>query len=59
MKYALRMLVTRASTRTIICKEALNMNNEEHENLTEDERIDLVTKQVLERYLPAFKALAK
>lgn len=28
-------------------------------DLTEDERIDIVAKRVLERYLPAFKELAK
>ena len=28
-------------------------------DLTEEERIDIVTKRVLERYLPAFKELAK
>ena len=28
-------------------------------DLTEDERIDIVAKRVLKRYLPAFKELAK
>lgn len=28
-------------------------------DLTEDEKIDIVAKRVLERYLPAFKELAK
>ena len=28
-------------------------------DLTDDEKIDIVTKRVLERYLPAFKELAK
>lgn len=28
-------------------------------DLTEDERIDIVTKRVLKRYLPAFRELAK
>lgn len=28
-------------------------------DLTEDERIDIVAKRILERYLPAFKELAK
>ncbi len=28
-------------------------------DLTDDERIDIVTKRILEKYLPAFKELAK
>lgn len=28
-------------------------------DLTEDERIDIVAKRILEKYLPAFKELAK
>ena len=28
-------------------------------DLTEEERIDIITKRVLEKYLPAFKELAK
>ena len=28
-------------------------------DLTEDERIDIVTKRILKKYLPAFKELAK
>ena len=28
-------------------------------DLTDDEKIDIITKRVLERYLPAFKELAK
>ena len=28
-------------------------------DLTEDERIDIVTKRILNKYLPAFKELAK
>lgn len=28
-------------------------------DLTEEERIDIITKRVLDKYLPAFKELAK
>ena len=34
-------------------------NNDFLLNLNEDEKIDIVAKRVLERYLPAFKELAK
>lgn len=34
-------------------------NNELVCDLTEDEKIDIVAKRVLKRYLPAFKELAK
>jgi len=38
----------------------VDMENDEFIlDLTEDERIDIVTKRVLQRYLPAFKELAK
>ena len=34
-------------------------NNDYILELTDDEKIDIVAKRVLERYLPAFKELAK
>ena len=34
-------------------------NNSPIMDLTEDEKIDIVAKRILERYLPAFKELAK
>lgn len=38
----------------------VDMENEDFIlDLTEDERIDIVTKRVLKKYLPAFKELAK
>lgn len=33
--------------------------NEDYLSLTDDEKIDIVAKRILERYLPAFKDLAK
>lgn len=38
----------------------LNMENNEHIlDLTDDERIDVITKRILNRYIGAFKELAK
>ncbi|MBQ7654263.1 MAG: type II toxin-antitoxin system Phd/YefM family antitoxin [Clostridia bacterium] len=38
----------------------VDMENDEFIlDLTEDERIDIVTRRVLQKYLPAFKELAK
>ena len=38
----------------------VDMENEDFIlDLTEDERIDIVTKRILKKYLPAFKELAK
>ena len=38
----------------------IDMENDKYIlDLTDDERIDIVTKRVLEKYLPAFKELAK
>lgn len=34
-------------------------NNDFLLNLTDDEKIDIVAKRILEKYLPAFKELAK
>lgn len=40
--------------------EAVIMENEDFIlDLTEEERFDIVTRRVLEKYLPAFKELAK
>ena len=38
----------------------IDMENEDFIlDLTEEERIDIITKRVLDKYLPAFKELAK
>ena len=38
----------------------LNMENNEHIlDLTDDERVDIVTKRILNKYIGAFKELAK
>ena len=37
----------------------IDMENEEFLELSDDEKIDIVAKRVLEKYRPAFEALAK
>ena len=37
----------------------VDMDNENYLELTDDEKIDIVAKRILEKYRPAFEALAK
>ena len=37
----------------------IDMDNESYIELSEDEKIDIVAKRILEQYRPAFEALAK